>query len=433
MEFVKKNLISVIAVALAIIGIPVMVYFSSGWNADNKKRLEDGVSSAMQVIQNTRVNYAMPAVTSDGQAWEQRVEPSQLKNQTMEQRLSMLVERSEAAQRVIEELNSAGKALLVDDDARYGDLFPAYANESARVALLTRMMKAYPEAHQAMLERAGVRGPLPEERVRSQIEAQRTREIAAIVSNRVEQELSDEEMQRVRERLGALRRDLYASHAGDTTFFGTPELFTGVPTLDPEAGDEIITHELAWEWQHRLWVHEDLLGALIDANTDADDDDSVLTGPVKRVVEISVDPWPMPEQVSGVSEQSGLATPIPLDYSKAHTGLNAWTERPNPLYDLRYATVRLIADGDRIHEIVKAISTTNLMSVIDLDFREYDGEADLARGYDYGGGQTVALTLRVQTAWLRSWMKQDMPASVRAMLGIPADAPASTSNPDDAF
>lgn len=418
MDFVKQNLISVIAVVLAVIGIPVMVFFSSGWNADIKADLESGVSSAMQTVQNTRVNYQMPAPEAGAQPWELRTEPSQLRNNTMQERLERLVERSTRSQEAIERINKEGKELLVATDERYGDLFPAPQSESARVALLTRMMAVYPDAHESLLEDAGIRGPLPAGRVQGQLEAQQTREMSSITASRVEQELTEEEMDQVRERLGAFRRELYAQHASDTVFFGGPEIFTGVPRLDPEEGDEIITLERAWEWQHRTWVHQDLIAALLEANGG----DNARTGPVKRVVEISVDPWPIePSSVQAAQPQSGLSAPIALDYTEAHTGLRGWQGRPNPLYDLRNATVRVIVDGDRIHEVVDAIGNTNLMFVTDMDIREYDGDIDLRRGYDYGGGQTAALTLRVQTAWLRSWIKTDMPASVRTMLGIPED------------
>ncbi len=441
MDFIKKNLISVIAVALAVIGIPVMVFFSSGLNAANKERLEKGVSQTMGNLTGTRATYEMPVPGADGQPWSVSTEPSQLRNETMRERLERLVARSKAVQGELEERNQRGKTLLVQNDPRYGDLFPAPASESARVALLTRMMEAFPEAHKQLLDAAGVRPALEAERVRSQIEAQRTREVASITSNRVDQTLTEDEEQRVREKLGALRRDLYRAHARETAFYGTPEMFTGVRAFDPEAIEEIIPLERAWEWQHQTWFHQDLVAALTEANTNAEGTASVLGGPVKRVLSISIDPWALPAPTPAALGDDGsggggagggaLNQPIAPDYSVAHDGLAGWPQRPNPLYDLRYATIQMVADGDRIPEIVSAISQTNLMNVIDLDLREYDGDADLKHGYAYGGGQAVVLTLRVDSAWLRSWMKTNMPETWRTQLGIPADPPPALDQTAD--
>lgn len=441
MPFVKQNLVSIIAVALAIVGIPVMVYFSSGWQADNRKTLEDGVSQTMRTLNGANVQYEAAVPGPDGQPYNLNTTPSQRRNDRMREVREALVRRSSSVRDAIIALNRAGKTLLVSGDARYGDLFPAPASESARVALLTRMMDAYPEAHEKMLEGAGVRGAPNEEAIRSQVEAQQTRRIASITSQRVDQTLSEDEVAELREFLGQYRADLYREHARGTTIFGTPDVFVGLERLDPENGDPIVPLERAWEWQHRTWFNQDLIAALEKANTDsAGNRQNVLQGPVKRIMSIAIEELPQVlNQNAGRDGGDGggggtgggsLNAPIPPDYSVSHTGLNAWPTRPNPLYDLRYATVTLIASGERVPEIVEAISTTNIMNVVDLDIREYNGAADLSNGFDYGAGQTVVLTLRVESAWIREWMKTDMPPQVRTRLGIPDDPQPAAETAD---
>lgn len=440
MDFVKKNLISVIAIAVAVIGIPVMLYFSSGLAASNRESLESGVNKAMGILNNSRVTYESPATTQSGETWSVSTEPSNLRNGAARDHLQALVERSTTVLSEIDATNSAGKALLVDTHPQYGDYFPQPVNDSAKLNLNAVMIVAYPDAHDELLEDAGVRGAPPAEVIESQVEAQRTRLVQRIIARRVEQSLSEEELEQVRTDLGAFRAQIYRDYAADTTFFATPAVFSGVERLDPVNGPRLLTVEKAWDWQHRTWIHQDVIAALVSANTDDGERLSVLSAPVKRVVAVEVQPMPAPANQSplGFSQDDGsggaapapasLATPVPLDYTQAHTGLAAWPARPNAMYDTRDVTLRMIVDGDRVAEVVEAISTTNLMKVVEMDFREFDDAADYRAGFDYGPGQTVALTLRVQTVWLRSWTKQYIPPAVRTQMGIPADAPAAAND-----
>ena len=131
--------------------------------------------------------------------------------------------------------------------------------------------------------------------------------------------------------------------------------------------------------------------------------------------------------------------PVPSDpnatiaptFEVSFTGRGGYPVAPNGLYDVRYARVSVIVDMNRIPELLNAVSTTNFMSVIDLDFEAIDPQEALREGFVFGGDAVVRASLRVETVWLRSWMAEWMPSGVRERLGIPD--PAGDGAADDEF
>ena len=61
------------------------------------------------------------------------------------------------------------------------------------------------------------------------------------------------------------------------------------------------------------------------------------------------------------------------------------------------------------------------MTVTDVDLYEVDIWEDLERGYYYGSDHVVRAVLSIETVWLRSWMKDFMPSTVRTALGVPQE------------
>jgi hypothetical protein len=117
--------------------------------------------------------------------------------------------------------------------------------------------------------------------------------------------------------------------------------------------------------------------------------------------------------------------PIAPDFSVAPTGRAGWPAAPNGLFDVRYATIQVIVDVNRLPAVLNAIATTNLMSVIDLDVEAYDRPSDLEEGFYYGPDTLVVATIGIESIWIRSWMVPWMPDGVRTQLGIAPDAPAA--------
>jgi hypothetical protein len=453
MDLVKKNLVAVIALALAIIGVPVLIYFSMQWNASVRETLKTETSRAMSTLNNTRLDLTVPGVGAGGGSWQAQVTPSESRIEGVVRARQRVKELSEGVRKEYVERNKrdflAGegeKELLVDGESDADRLFPEPPNASASVRLRTEMMRRYPEAHEAMLERYRVSGPPARERINAQLVALSESLRADALAGGTDTTLTEEQQAEIRRELGERRLGFYRDHAATVGLFGSMDAFTRVVELDPNV-DEIIDLERAWEWQHVTWVHRDVLAALLEAGGD---ETNVIRSPVKRLLELTVDQQdvarggsaggftggrggragrstPEPNTGGGAEASGDLSQPIPPDYSVSLTGHAGWPTRPNPLYDVRMVQLQLVADGNRLGEIIDAINSTNLMTVVDLDFTEYDVSSDRQAGYFYSDSPRglVLLTLDVETLWLREWTKEYMPPTVRERLGIPADPEAA--------
>ena len=431
--WVKSNLLIVIVLVVAVVAIPVQIYFSSSWNQKIREEVSSDASQAMSRLNGLSVNYEIDGMlTSDGQAWtSDSVAPSAALNKRMETVLSRLSEESEGVRDLAINHNSAGKALLVDGASPDEKLFPRPSNESARVRLMTELTRERPEAYAALLEeaRAGM-PPDPDELLRT-LEARRTREVQNRVQGRVDQTLSPEEQEEIRELLSSVRMDFYQQRAESISFYADPSVFVNVTP----PGESLPSLETAWEWQMEYWIAEDLVAAIDKANTDGRGlAMSAPRAPVKRVLSIDVLPWSAGGSSGGGSARFGRgdmddSMPMPTDpnavieptFATAHTGRAGFPGAPNALYDVRYARITVIVDMNRVPDLLDAISTTNFMTVTDLDFEAIDPMPALLDGFVYGGDAVARAELRVETIWLRSWMTRWMPAEVRTRLGVPDD------------
>ena len=90
----------------------------------------------------------------------------------------------------------------------------------------------------------------------------------------------------------------------------------------------------------------------------------------------------------------------------------------------------MVVASSKLPTLVDAISATNFMTVIGLDFSEVEPWADLERGFYYGPEHVVKATIDVETIWLRSWTEPQMPQVVKdALSGVAATAEAGGAAP----
>ncbi len=456
--WVKGNLLIVVIIVVALVAIPVMLYFSSGWNRSIREEVRSDASQTMSKINQLPVTYEIPGMlTSDGQTWQSdKVAPNPVINERMREVLSRLSSESEAVRELAVGHNSRGKELLVDGDSPEDRLFPRPSDEGARVRLLTELTRARPVAYAALLEEAGAGMPPEPSEVMRTLEARRTRLIQERVQGRVDQTLSEEEREEIREELSRIRMDLYTQRAERLTFYADPAVFVGVREWAPDEG--LPSLETAWAWQMEYWIAEDLIDAFEKANTDASGlQMTVPRAPVKRVLAIEVEPLSAATSLAktggggggsftasrgggrgGFDDDAGGGPPMPGDpnapvqttYSVAFTGRAGYPVAPNALYDVRYARVSLVVDMNRIPRVIDAISNTNFMSVIDLDIEAVDPADALDDGFVYGGDAAARVDMLVETIWLRSWRAQWMPPEVKQRLGVP-EAPEPTEGEAD--
>lgn len=432
LAWLKSNVVIVAVMALAVIAIGVSLFFSSRWNSKIKSGVTAEVQQAVGRLNGMSVNYELPQVQPGVEKWSAKQPPNEVATLAVAEKLERIAAESEQVRDLALQRNRK-------DDLLVQGLFPAPANESARVRLLTEMIRVRPEAHERLLRDVGVGMPPARESVLDQLMRAREREVRDRVARRTDQTLSPEEEAEVTHALSRTRAEIYGRAAASLVFYGDASVFRSVTPWSEAAG--LPSLETAWDWQHGYWIHQDILAALTKANaTPTGARMPVSQAPLKRLLSIDLQAAPYLGGPSAgrpgedASTGGGAAPPgdasaeIPKDFSRSFSG------RPvsSAIYDVREARIAVVADGNRLPAVINAINATNFMTVVDLDVTAIDPARDLQAGFAYGNDYIVQATMRIETVWLRSWMKPLMPEKVRQFLGIPPDAPAPAEEDPDA-
>lgn len=433
LAWLKSNVVIVAAMAVAIIAIGVSLFFSTRWNSKIKTGVTAEVQQAVGRLNGMNVTYELPQVQPGEQKWSAKQPPNDTATKTVGEMLRRIAAESEQVRDLAQQRNRKTD-LLVEG------LFPAPANESARVRLLTEMIQKRPAAHERLLRDVGAGMPPTREAVMDQLLRAREREVRDRVSRRADQNLTPEEQQEITQILSRVRTEIYGRAAAPLAFYADASIFRSVTPWPETAG--LPTLETAWDWQHGYWIHQDLMAAFVKANTAPGGARiPVSQAPIKRVVSIELQPAPflggtgLRSPGSSDDPGAGMGAPpgdpaadIPKDFTRSFSG------RPvaSAIYDVRETDVILIADANRLVDVIHAINATNFMTVTELDAVAVNPIPDLQAGFAYGNDYIVQARIRVETVWLRSWMKPWMPEMVRKFLGIPPDEPAAPAEGDDA-
>jgi len=417
--WVKANALLVVFAAVAVIALPTMLYFSGSWNSEIQSNVQGEIDDYMRTLRQASVEYVVEPIDPDQQAVSFRRAPNEATNQAIKKILQQREQASQELLQIVERRNKGGKAPLVEN------LFPSPQPLDSESAKRIRIAEVWPVAHERLLDRAGAGEPLSDEAVFQRLIGLWRREIDALEQQTAGGNVTPEQRERLREQLTTERLSIYRDHALDLRFYASPDVFANVEPWDVAERGGAPQIGRAWDWQHRYWVHQDIINAMVRANTDAAGQiQAVPYGPVKRIESISAPPWPSIHSVQvgeevDASAQVDLTRPIELNYEISPTGRSAWPASDNPLYDIRYADVTILFAASSLPKVLDAISRENLMTVVDLDLEDVDLEPQLRRGYYYGSEHIVRATMRIETIWLRPWMARWMPPGVRAELGVP--------------
>jgi hypothetical protein len=416
--WVKSNLIVVIAVLVALIGTPVMLFFSMSRAAEIREEVEQEVGSDLRSLQSVQVQYRAPSPRPGEPPIQFQRVPNEATTEALRAYIEQVREQTDAIYEVAEQRNREGKTPMLEG------LFPEPAS-GRETQLRQDANDAWLAAHEDVLRRVGAGTPPDPESIFNTLEGVYQQRLSVLESQGFEP--TPENLEEIRADLAQQRLGLYDRRADGLTFYADADVFQYVDEWQQQSLPSI---PLIFDWQWRLWVHEELMEALALANTDrvSGATFNVLDGPVKRIVSVSVDPW----ELEGRTERTvtgGPGTPISLDYNGSITGRVAFPERANPVFDIRYAQIELIADSSRIPAIVDAFARANFMSVIDLDISQVDRDAEREGGFSYGEDHVVRLNLIVETVWLRSWTTEFMPIEVRQAIGAPAPRDAAEAAP----
>jgi len=421
LDWVKSNVVAVICVALALISLPAALFFSMQMNGKLVERVQTQVSADERDLQGLDVNYRAESLSPGEPAVDFRRPPNAATTEALKAFTERVAEASEAVVQRAGEMNSEGKALLMEG------FFPA--PETDALTKRQRFGELWVPAHRRLLEEAETGAPPRPEQVRADVTRELEQRQARMLTARADQTLTPEEVEQLRAEMSDYRLGVYKRIASDLTCYAAPEVFAFVEEPDPT---QPVSLERAWDMQHRYWIHEDILRAVREANS-SDLPPFTLRVPegvVKRIESIATPPWRF--EAAGQGQPAPpLSSPVAPDYEVSLTGRSSWPGRPNGVYDARFADVTMLVASDRIPRLIEAISSVNLMTVVSMTIDSVDVMEDLEAGYYYGDDHVVRVTMRIETLWLRPWMAPLMPDGVKRALGIPAPAPEGEGESDN--
>jgi hypothetical protein len=287
------------------------------------------------------------------------------------------------------------------------------------------------------------------ESMKEELATKRAQFIAIELKKELSETLTDEETELLQKDLRAARMAKYAEAAAAIGIYAT-EAALNLPVWDRTRAYSML--EL-FEWQWQYWIHQDIIKAIADANADSE---SVLTAPVKRILNIAVAPIDsarsggapaggapaggMSGGMSGGFSGGGTsgrgggagtapsasppnpAQPVPLDYGRSFTG-----RVTNPLYDVRYVQLDLDVATRDLPDVLDALARQNFITVINMAIAPVDPFEVAESGYLYEG-PVSRVSLHLETVWLRDWTAQFMPPEVKRMLGV-YEPPAAPQDP----
>ncbi|MEZ6241465.1 MAG: hypothetical protein R3B57_00315 [Phycisphaerales bacterium] len=423
--WIKGHLLIVICALLIVTFLPAGYVVSGMWNAKIKKTAQDDFKKEQNKLRGkSSVNYALPVVFENEKSVSEARAPNRATTEFFAREKAA---REEQVAKIVEDataFNSRGHVPLVPD------LLPKPPSDEARRTQTVEMVRAisgesagdgvFP-LFRRLLDRINAGPPIPAEDLADSLSeyerAQREKLEAASPTGKLSQEQEDElKEQLVRQRLGA-----YASRAGELSMYASPDVVRipaqgGLIPFEPDPARVGYTEDDAFRWQFDIWLVEDILAGLDKANTEATGERaSIIDAPVKRLELLEILPF---------NPADGGSTP---GAAPTHTGRGAGGAR---VYDVRHARLTLVADADRIPQVIDALGASNFITVTSMRATRVDPWAELDGGYYYGPGAVLRLNMDVEVVYLRDWTKKYMPPAVRQALGIPDDAPDQAKSDD---
>jgi hypothetical protein len=318
---------------------------------------------------------------------------------------------------------------------------PASQRETIQFDVHQRIVRAY----DALLTSVRAGEPPAADAVATELQRRESQFITNTLRKRSRADLDARESADLAAELAKARLVRYGERARELSFYASAQSLDMPPA--PQQS-RISTAEM-FDWQWRLWIAEDLLGAIAMANADSA---SVVESPVKRVVSLTVlDELPGSQTSSGdsggfggggISGRRGVdgegsdstgpagvgagddavgpvvidsSVEAALDFSRTFTG-----RKSNSVYDVRNVELVVVVATEQLPKLFDALAKRNFMTVLDMELRPADAFEAARLGYIYGTAPVSEATLLIETVWLREWTAPFMPADARQALGIGA-------------
>lgn len=461
-NWMKKNTLIVVFCGIAV-AVPLGSYFAadafSSGVRDEASKLSKVYSDLVTAV-NAKTNIEFAGV-----------EPIQLDgpptNATVEQFSQIITGLAADADKVYEKAkarnaSSAGLTPVVSDER----IFPKYSREFGSASKVrTQFVDALNERYAQLLNSVRAGGPPTAQEIDERIKTVKARFIQNEARVESADKLTADQQKLLAKELTAARIYECEKVAAGVSFYADIASL-GVPKKsdpaivglfqkkeDADAQDKFL-FELQWQY----WIASDVLRALSAVNGV---DNSVVRGPVKRLVRLTVQPLdagkpkpageaaPMGEvpvdgsvpadgsapAASEVAKADDVTLGAPdinptmdagRDYAKRHTGRVS-----NGVYDVRTVEVVLVAETAKLPKVFDAIAAQNFMTIVDAKLEPADPFAAVRMGYIYGAEPVSQITLTIESIWLRDVTAGMMPAATRALLGIASKPVVTGEQPAD--
>jgi hypothetical protein len=424
LNWIKENLLIVVCSVVAVAAFPALYVMGSGKNTALIESVSSEISGDERALQQLGVTYTIPTLDPATPQIEFSRVPNQATTDAVIRAIEKVQEESREMLRTATEFNKDSKTLLMQG------LFPEPT--SAELPLRQRFGSLWVPVHAQLLQRINAGLPPEATEVRTVVLQKSNAAREDLLAGRENDQLSSQDVEQLVHMGSEERLRIYRDRAMGIGVYASGEIFKGVVAPNPTRPPTI---PMIWDMQHRYWVHETVLNAIVTANTNSLNGLllAVPEAPVKRILSIKADDWNLAfaPEVSGSEPLDSL---FPADYEASITGRNAWPSFPNSLYDIRYVELALHVRSDAVPAIVDALSSTNLMTVVGCSLAEVDSQTLLESGYYYGGGHVMEMKVRLETLWLRPWTTETMPENIKLALGVPVEnSDDSTLENDDQY
>jgi hypothetical protein len=204
-----------------------------------------------------------------------------------------------------------------------------------------------------------------------------------------------------------------AAVAENCKVYINPLTFTGWPTILAQPGQpdpvDIFGAQLT------LWLQEDVIAAVNDANKDSK---NLRDAVVKHLKTVTINPNPFlpPGTATPSADAEGEIKP---DKAVSPTGRIS-----NGMYDVYRVTVDADVDAAKLPIFLRAFGQNRFMTPLWADVKSIDNAMELGSGHDYGATPMVNVRAECEVLYLRTWCRPLMPRKVRERLGLPAEEPA---------
>jgi len=448
-NWMKRNTLIVVFCGVAV-AVPLGSFFaadafSSGVREEANKlsKVYSDVDTA--VTSKTNIEFAgVEAIQLDGP-------PT---NATVEQFSQIITGLSADADKVYEKAKarnaSGGTLTLVVTDEK---IFPKYPREFGPASKIrAQFVDALNQRYAELLTAVRAGGPPSAQELDERIKTVKARFVQNEARVESADKLTADQQKLLAKELTAARIYECEKVAAGVSFYADIASLNVPKKSDPaivglfqKKEDADTQDRFLFELQWQYWIAGDVLRAFSAVNGV---DNSVVRGPVKRLVRLTVQPIdagkpkpageaaPMGEvpldgsaPVDGtapVAAETAKADAVALgapdinptvdagrDYAKRHTGRVS-----NGVYDVRTVEVVLVAETAKLPKVFDAIAAQNFMTIVDARLEPADPFAAIRMGYIYGAEPVSQITLTLESIWLRDVTALMMPAATRSLLGI---------------